>query len=390
MSKRALFLYISLSSGHQRAADAVREALAVLAPQVEASGVDTITYAYPTVGRLLARTYLEMLQRTPILWDYLYDNPDVEEATRELRELLNLMNARKVRQLMKEFNPSALICTQAVPCSVLAAEKRRGRVSVPLLAIVTDYAVHAYWIYKEVDLYMVASEETRRELIERGVRPGRIVVTGIPISPSMLRVIPKGEARARLRLDPDRPTLLLMGGSQGLGPYQDLLDELRSLPSQMIVVAGLNRPLFRELRHRFARDRRARILGYTRDMSALMDAADLLITKPGGLTSSEALAKGLPMIITHPIPGQEERNARFLLKHRVAERADSPEEVVQRVREILFHPARLKRMQMQTREQAKPHAAFEVASHLLAAMREPTLSAWLPSPASSIANLSNP
>lgn len=364
MNTRVLFLYISVSSGHQRAAEAVREALSLLTPTWETHGVDSFSYAYPTVGKLISKTYLEVLRRTPVLWNIVYDNPDLETATREIRDLLNLISSAKMKSLMSNYNPQALVCTQAAPCSVFAAEKRRGKIQIPLIAVVTDFAVHAYWIYKEVDLYCVASEEARKDLTRHGVPASRIVVTGIPISPGFLRRLPKEHARAKLRLDPHRPTVLIMGGSQGMGPLQEMMHDLHPLPVQYIVTTGVNRELFRLLNKRYARDKRVRIFGYTRLVNSLMDAADLLVTKPGGLTSSEALAKGLPMVITNPIPGQEERNARYLLHHGVAERADDPEEIAALVQSLMMHPLKLKRMAEKTKDIATPYSAMEVARHI--------------------------
>ncbi|MFA5974670.1 MAG: glycosyltransferase [Elusimicrobiota bacterium] len=364
MTTRILFFYISMSSGHQRAAEAIREALGLLIPSWETVGIDSLSYAYPTIGKLIARTYLEVLRHTPVLWNYIYDNPDVVEATREIRDVLNLISSPKLKKLVRRHDPQALVCTQAVPCSVFAAEKRRGKLTIPLIAVVTDFAIHSYWVYKEVDLYCVSSEEARRELIRRGIHASKIVVTGIPISPSFLRRIPKAQARAQLRLDPNRLTVLIMGGSQGLGPLQDLLDHLHPLPIQCIVSAGVNRGLFRTLNKRYRRDKRVRLFGYTRMINTLMDAADLLVTKPGGLTSSEALAKGLPMVITNPIPGQEERNARYLLKRGVAEEANDPQTISDIVNNLITHPTKLRRMAEKTKEVALPYAAMEIARHI--------------------------
>ncbi len=364
MSKRILFLYISPSSGHQHAAEAVREGLSLLAPTWETFGIDSFSYAYPTIGRLIARTYLEVLRYTPILWDYLYDNPDVEAATREIRELLNVMSGSKMKSILKRFTPDALVCTQAVPCSVFAAEKRRGKVRVPLIAVVTDFAVHSYWVYPEVDLYCVASEEVCRQLIRHGVPVSKIAVTGIPISPRFMQRHTKAQARRHLGLDPLRPTLLIMGGSQGMGPLQDMLDALHDKPFQFIVTTGLNRDLFRTLKKRYGRDKRVHITGYSKTISLYMDAADLLITKPGGMTSSEALSKGLPMLITNPIPGQEIRNARYLQDQGVAVRADEPKEIAETVKSLLQHPQRLRKMAESALRRARPYAAMEVAQRI--------------------------
>ena len=364
MTTRVLFLYISMSSGHQRAAEAVQEALTLLAPSWETAGVDAFSFAYPTIGKIVARTYLEILRHTPVLWDILYDNPDVEAATREIRDLLNLISLPKMRSLLKSHTPQALVCTQAVPCSVFAAEKRRGKLHIPLIAVITDFAIHSYWVHPEVDLYCVASEEAKRYLIQQGLSATRIAVTGIPISPVFLRRVPQEQARAAFALDPDRPTVLVMGGSQGLGPLEETVDYLHGLSIQCLIATGVNRALFRRFQKRYRRDHRVRVFGYTKQVNALMDASDLLITKPGGLTSSEALAKGLPMIITNPIPGQEERNAHYLLKQGVAEEANEPEEIARLAQTLFHHPTKLKRMTERTKEIAKPYAAMEVARHV--------------------------
>ena len=369
MANRILFLYISMSSGHQRAADAVREALSILAPSWETVGVDAFSFAYPNIGKLIARTYLEILRHTPVLWDFVYDNPDVETATREIRDLLNLISLPKMRTLLKRHNPQALVCTQAVPCSVFAAEKRRGHLAIPLIAVITDFAVHSYWVHPEVDLYCVASEEARRYLIHQGISATKIIVTGIPVSPAFLQHVPKEQARAELNLDPKSPTILVMGGSQGLGTLQEMVDQLHTDSFQCLVATGINRDLYRALQKRYGKDRRVRVFGYSNQINTLMDASDLLITKPGGLTSSEALAKGLPMIITHPIPGQEERNARYLLKSGTAEQADDPEEMTRMAQTLLHHPTRLKRMAEKAHSIARPYAAMEVARHIFRLIR---------------------
>lgn len=361
---RVLFLYISASSGHQRAAEAIREALALIVPRWDGVCIDTFAYAYPTLGRLLSRTYLEVLRLTPALWDFIYDNPDVETATREARELVNLISGQKLQKLVREHAPAAIVCTQAAPCSVLAAEKRRGKLPIPLLAVVTDFAVHRYWTHKEVDLYCVPSEEVRRALAKQGISASRIAVTGIPISPLFLQRTAKPSLMTRLRLDSQRPTLLIMGGSQGMGPMQELIERLLSLECQMMVLTGLNRALYRTLARRFRRERRVRVFGYTRLVHQLMDAADLLVTKPGGLTSSEALSKGLPMIISNPIPGQEERNADYLIRMGAALRADDPREAAVAVESLLRHPVRHRRMQEKALAIANPYAAIQIAQQV--------------------------
>lgn len=365
---KILFLYISISSGHQQAAEAIQKAMAEIAPKVKTFGLDSFTYAYPFVGKFIAQTYLQIIKRTPILWDYLYDNPDVVSATQEIREMLNRLNARKFKKLVHEHNPAAIVCTQAIPCGVVAAEKRHRRLRLPLIAVVTDFAAHSYWLYKEVDAYVVATEATRREMIRKGIPENKIHLFGIPINPVFNRKIGKREAKLSLHINPELPVILVMGGSQGLGPIESILSALDwiSIPFQVLVITGLNEKLRRSLKRNFsARSHRFYIFGYIQEMDRFMEAADILVTKPGGLTSAEALAKGLPLIIVNPIPGQEERNSNYLVKHGVAERADNLEELTHHLYNFLAHPLKLTRMQHQAYALAKPDAAYNTASLIL-------------------------
>lgn len=370
---RALFLYISISSGHQRAAEAVMSALHQLNPRVGTAGVDCISYAFPLVGRLVTTMYLEMLEHTPQVWDYLYDNPTVEEVTRELRQLVQAFNKRKMSKLLKRIRPSCLVFTQAMPVHLFASLKQKGLINLPLVGIVTDFGVHQYWIAKEVDLYLVPTDEIKRDMVRRGVRENRVLVTGIPVDPGFSQVLDKTSERQRLGLDPRVPTALVMGGSKGLGPVEDIVWALRQRASrlQMIVVCGQNRRAYKKLRERFKQDPAVRLFGFTKQIPRLMDAADFLISKPGGLTCAEALVKGLPMVMVRPIPGQEERNARVLLKQGAAERADSLDELTDVVAQILQHKERLRRLGDRARALGRPEASFVAARAILKTMREP-------------------
>jgi processive 1,2-diacylglycerol beta-glucosyltransferase len=375
--KRILFLYIAISSGHQRAAEAVMGAVTRLTPRVKPIGIDSFTHAYPVLGRLLARTYLEMLKYTPQIWEYLYDNPRVAVATREIREALNIMNAGKLLRLYTKHRPRAFVCTQALPMTVLAALKRRGKIRAPIVGVVTDYDVHSYWLSRHVDLYLVATEEIKRKLVREGIREGRVLVTGIPVDPHFALAGDKSAERARLGLHAHRPTVLVMGGSRGLGPLGDIVARLRALPlsPQVIAVCGDNRPVFNELTRRFGHDRSVRVFGFTRSMPRLMDAADLLVSKPGGLTCAESMAKGLPLVMVRPIPGQEERNAAYMLRHNAAERVEDMKELAAVVERLLTHPERLHRLRDRALELSKPRAAFDAAEAVLKLVKEPVLHA---------------
>lgn len=362
-----LFLYIAISSGHQRAAEAVMGAMRRRSERIDCHGVDSFTHTYPVVSRVVARAYLEMLDRAPKVWDYLYDNPAVAEATREVREALNVFSIRKYFELMKHYHPRALVCTQAVPITVLAALKGRGRIKVPLVGVVTDYDVHRYWLSPHVDLYIVANEDIKARMVREGIRAERVRVTGIPVDPQFAQPADRAGERLRLGLHPEKPTVLVSGGSRGIGPLDETVAALKRAGDglQILAVCGHNESARKTLQARYEHDRSVRVFGFTRSLPRLMDAADVLVSKPGGLTCAESLAKGLPLVIIRPIPGQEERNANFLMRHGAAERADTLERLVLLVHDLTRDPERIERLRQRALALARPRAADDAAQAIL-------------------------
>ena len=294
------------------------------------------------------------------------DNPDLAEITRELRQLFSFLDSPKLKALLMEYRPNVFVCTHAVPAGLIAEQKRRGNCKIPLVAVVTDYDVHSYWAHPEVELYIVANETSRATLEARGIHPGKIKVCGIPVNPSFSKKIQQKAARARLGLDQKKPVVLVMGGGRGMGPLEEIVAGILSLKPapQILVVAGTNKELESDLAP-YKRTRGARIFGFTNQISLLMDASDILITKPGGLTSSEALVKGLPMILINPIPGQEERNARFLLKNAGTVKVKDVKELKEKVSSYLDHPAGLRKISKKMLQISRPRAAEEAAGEIL-------------------------
>jgi processive 1,2-diacylglycerol beta-glucosyltransferase len=369
---KVLFCYISHSSGHQRAAEAVMGELRRRQPSVQCEGINSISYSNPVVGKIISKIYIQLLKVAPQVWDYLYDNPYVEKATRDLREVLSLFNMRRIARVLQKHHPHCLVCTQAVPVGLLSAMKARGLIKAPLVGILTDFGVHKYWISPHVDLYLVPSLEVRRKMVRLGVSEDRVLVTGIPVDTHFASRGDRRAERAALGFSPHRPTVLIMGGNYGLGPLEEAVHALRrlSLGLQLLVVCGNNRALLRKMHRHFSEDRMVRVVGLTRSVHRWMDAADLLISKPGGLTTSEALAKGLPMVMIEPIPGQEERNAQYLLRHGAAERAETLEDLVHVVEQLFTDRARMARLREKGEGLARPWAAREAAEAIASLIEE--------------------
>ncbi len=374
--KNILFCYITKSSGHQRAAEAIMDALSQLSPRADTHGINCSSYAYPVIGKFVSKIYIKILKHTPQIWDFLYDNPKIEKATRRIRNLLTSFSTKKIYELIKQYRPRCLVCTQAAPMNVLAAiKKKRGRIKIPIVGVVTDFGVHSYWRSSCVDIYLVPNDDVKQKMIQWGIKRSRVLVTGIPTDPRFSVQRDKQAERLRLDLEPDRPTLLVMGGSHGLGPMVKVVSAIRQLPFeiQVIVVCGNNRKLYKEMDAQFSHDPGLKIFAHTKHIPRLMDASDVLVSKPGGLTCSEAMTKGIPMIMLHPIPGQEERNALYLSQHGAAERVETLDELVEMVDDLFSDQNRLEKLREKSQMLAKPFAAFAAAEAILKIINEPVV-----------------
>jgi processive 1,2-diacylglycerol beta-glucosyltransferase len=365
MNKRhILLMYISKVSGHRQASVAISKSLKRLLPDAEVMSINGFGYNYPVLEKVINTAYMGVIRHTPKVWDYLYDNPKVVKRSANLRKFLNKSSHRKLEKLFRDFPADTVICSQAFPCSMVADYKMTSGRKLTVVGVLTDWAPHSYWIHEGVDHYIVPSEDTRERFIKKGVEANKIHVMGIPISYTFAEQLDKQAVRKDLGLAPHIPTLLIMGGGQGLGKIKGAVKSLiaSELAVQMVVIAGANLKLYRWL-SRVAKTSPKRIVAYdyTDNVHELMEAADLIVTKPGGMTTSECLAKGLPMVIINPLPGQEARNADFLLEKGVAIYVHDVKDLVDEVDILLRSPERLRAMAQAARENGKPHAADHIA-----------------------------
>lgn len=308
-----------------------------------------------------------MVKMLPQLYKYIYDQAERATKVSAFKTWLHHYTAVNLRQYVTALAPDVVVCTHAFPCGVMAEYKREYADAPPVVGIVTDFVVHPFWIHRNIDRYAVATVAMRHALMARGVTADRIKVTGIPIDRHFADVQSKLDARRAIGIDPNRTTLLLMGGGLGIGPLEKALVQIDQLEQdvQTLVVVGKNA----RLEHRMAEAARnmtkpVKVTGFVPNVYEFMRAADVLVSKPGGLTSSEALAAGLPVVMLRPLPGQEERNARYLQESGVGVRAQTSRELTEVLDRLLSEPARLARMSMNAKRLAKPHAAEAVAEIL--------------------------
>ncbi|MDD5440173.1 MAG: glycosyltransferase [Candidatus Omnitrophica bacterium] len=374
-AKRILLLYISNDSGHHRASRAVEKAFKLLDPAIETMNVNSFNYTNPILEKVINKTYMSVIRSRPEFWGYLYDNPKIVQKTQRLRDVIHRHNTGKLKTLIDDFKPDAVICTQAFPCGMVADYKRTFNVPLGLYGVLTDYAPHSYWIFNTVDAYFVPSPETGQKIVQNGIPPEKVIASGIPIDPHFTVQCDRDAVMKKLSLRKDKPVILIMGGSQGVCPFKEVLASLvRSrLDVQVISVSGKNKGAYRWfVRHeKWAAQQGLKLLsfGFVDNTNELMDIATVLISKPGGITTAEALAKGVPLLIVNPIPGQEEMNTQHLLKNNVAIRIDDPDSVGIVVEELLYNRAKLAELGSSAVRFSKPDSAMTIARFVLADMR---------------------
>lgn len=385
---RVLIATITAGGGHLAAAAALDEAWRVCRPQDTVERIDLLKFFSPLHRRIHADGYVQLVEHAPELWGLMFKTTDNPRAARRLTRLKRAFpgNSRhKFERLVNRFKPDVALCTHPIPLEILGhmrlknarrdrhaakhadrstpARKSTGADSTAnpfVVSVVTDFEAHATWMDPGVDLYCVAAEETKVRLVARGVAAENVVATGIPVS---LRFSTRPDVRAVRRncgWRDDLPILLVLSGGFGMGPVADILAELDKVPQpfQTVVVAGRNEELRRELA---AQDRKhpTQVFGFASNMHELMAVADLVITKPGGLTSSEALALGKPLFILNPIPGQEAANSDFLLERGAAAKVNRVEDLPYRIEQLLGS-RKLLDMAKAAKALGRPQAAREI------------------------------
>lgn len=366
MPKNVLLAYITDVSGHRSAANAVEKALKMLDPSTKVLSLNLFNYTNPRSEKVINYLYTGMIKRVPKIWEYLYDNPKVVKRTRHAQDIVHKFNARKIKSLFDRFNPDVIACTQAFPCGMFADFKKIYHHNTPLVGIVTDFMPHTYWVYDSVDYYVVPSEEARSRLVQQGVSSKKIKMFGIPIDPKFSLELDKQTIAKQLGIDPSKPTVLVMGGGQGLGPIKKIVKSLDRLETdlQLIIVTGTNAKLYKKLKKR-AFSKNNLILKYVDNVDELMSISSIVVTKPGGMTISEALVKGLIPVIINPIPGQEQNNTDFLINNNAAFTIDKKKDAARVIGDLLTDRKKFEVVLKNIRSLAKPKSALDIAQHIL-------------------------
>ena len=371
-----LFLSARVGEGHKAAAAAVSARLA--SRGIRGDVVDSYRYAASLFSKVVSDGYIGMVRTIPQLYGFIYNRAERATEAGGFRVWASEFTARNIRGLMQRLKPSVVVCTHAFPCGVMSAYKRLYDPSVPVMGIVTDFVVHPFWIYRNIDAYAVATPEIRATLVGRGIDPQRIGIDGIPVDPRFgAQPADRGALREALGLPRAAEVALVMGGGLGLGPVAATVRALArsAKPVTPVVIVGKNRRLELRVAEEARRDGAdVRVLGFVENVFDWMHAADVLVTKPGGLSTSEALAAGLPIVLLRPLPGQEERNLRYLASRGAALRTTHGDELVQVVDDVLHDERVARRLRAGASALAHPDAAERIAARI-AAMAQLTVSA---------------
>ncbi len=357
-------MYISEVSGHHSATIAVEKALRILEPETQILNINAFRYTNPITEKVVNQIYTTVIKRTPKLWDMIYDNPEVKKRLDKIKDLVHKMNTPKLGKLFDKFTPDIVICTQAFPCGMVADYKKLHNSNIKLIAVLTDFVPHAYWVYNTVDYYITPSEEVSNKLISRGVPASKVKSLGIPFDPKFNVPVEKSRVYQKLGLDPHKNTVLIMGGGQGLGPIKTIVSSLEKVKAdfQEVIVTGTNKKLYKSLKKKTKLyKKKIHLLRYVDYVNELMSIAQVIVTKPGGITTSEALSKRLPMLILKPIPGQEENNTVFLTGKKAAVRVTKPQEITQLLEDLFTNSNKLKAMSEAAGHLSKPEASMDIA-----------------------------
>ena len=374
MKKKVLIFYGSYGAGHFSAARSIKEYLDTNYNNVETYIVDCIEYINKALNKVTTKAYSDMAKNAHWIWKKVYYSAEKGPVAKMNDETQKIMSI-KLNKLLQEYNPDLIISTHPFASHMCAILKRKKKINCRIATIITDYAPHSQWLMYPayIDYFFVAHDGMKEDLINRGIKESQIKVTGIPLSNRFLAHYDKENILSEFELSQDKKTILFFaGGEQGFGKdkvFNMLKSIIENFPNlQIIAISGKNDKMkkqFDELVEETNSISNVKIIKYTNEIPELMSISDLVITKPGGLTTTESLASGLPIIVINPIPGQEEENAEFLEKKGVGIWLKKNDKIEEELYKILNDPEKLQHMKINARLLAKKNSTRDICETLL-------------------------
>ncbi len=371
--RRVLILSASAGTGHVRAAEALEKVFRQQPGVGEVRNIDALRFTNKLFRDFYSKLYIQLVQKAPSVLGWVYNTTDEPWKTDRMRLMLDRLNTGPLERFIAKFNPDITVCTHFLPSEIISYLISKGKLNARLSIVVTDLDVHAMWLCRTFHRYFVALEESKVHLQALGMPSEHITVSGIPIDPAFSRKLDRAQLRAAAGFEMERPLFLISGGALGVSPAAGVLDGLARLrhPAQAVVICG-KKPELQAALEKQARAIEAanpgltfKILGYTDEMHRWMQMSDLFIGKPGGLTTAESLASGLPMVIVAPIPGQEDRNSDHLLEKGIAIKCNEFTTLAYKIDGLLDNPEQMQSMRDKATAYGRPHAAETIVDSLL-------------------------
>ncbi|NLJ41459.1 MAG: galactosyldiacylglycerol synthase [Clostridiales bacterium] len=363
---RVLLLTVTAGHGHTQAANVVMDYLKRL--NIECSVLDTLDYINPILGESVDKGYLYSTRYTPNVYGRLYDmvdNRDKTESRFSIPHIMYRVFSKKLVIALEQFKPDLVICTHNFAAAFISYLQENGVYNGISIGIVTDFTIHPFWEETDLDYYVTANELLNWQAVKKGIDVEKIWPIGIPIHTKFANKISPSKARQTLGVE-DSPTVLVMSGSMGHGDIESAIEEMDSMDIdfQIISVCGSNKHLKKKI-DKMVTKKRLYNFGFVDNIDVFMDAAHCIVTKPGGLTISESLAKGLPIVIIDPIPGQEERNAEFLLNNGLALMVSETFPIDEAMYLLMVNEDRVKTLGRMAEVFAKPNATVDLSHRIM-------------------------
>ncbi len=374
MTKKILIAYGNAGAGHRKAAYAIESAFKeIKRGDIEVKVIDTLDYSTPFFKNGYPAFYLFLVNKIPYLWGLLYYLVDTRLVygccASFLRRLHNGLGFAGLERFLNEYNPALVINAHFLGSEVMVHMKKKGMLKdTKLVSVVTDYMMHSFWVDKTIDYFCVAQEESKKHLIKRGIPSERIKVFGIPIDRIFSVHKDKKELCAKLGIDSTKKTVLIGSGGFGVGPIKELVQELLGAAAveQLLVVCGKNPELYKDISNiTKSAAKTVKVYEFVDNMDELMTVSDVIVTKSGGMTSSEAMAKDLPMIITSAIPGQEARNSNYLVRCGAAIPAFTVKKAKEAIVGLFSSKDKLENLKNKIKSVKKPDSSYDIAKFTL-------------------------
>jgi processive 1,2-diacylglycerol beta-glucosyltransferase len=350
---KILILTGNYGDGHIQVANAIQDVTRMQYPEFEPVVYDLMEWTHPYINNFSRFVYLNGVKTFPQVYGYFYQKTRKSNPFSKMMKMVFSSGVGRMIKLIKEVQPTVVVSTFPLAAAVMSKLKSYGLTNIPTITIITDHTDHSSWIYPYTDQYIVGSSAVRDSLMGLGVDKDQIADTGIPIRPQFSRSYQRKEIAQKHGLDPEMPTVLVMGGGCGLiGDGYSTIQALDAInqPLQLVIVCGHNEKLRMQLSEQLQNSKhRIHLTGYINYVHELMAASDVMITKPGGVTTFEAIAMELPMLLYKPIPGQEQDNARFLIKTGVAMQAETTADLSAKLSEMVSNMEILKKMKENTK-----------------------------------------